>query len=55
MEVPGIDRQAAEQAAEVFHAPGDQVLDAVDTLPAPAHGQQPRLQQRLAPYAKQES
>src|SRR5690606_9115365 len=49
MEIPRLRAQAAEHRAQVLQVARDEVFDAVHALPAPAHGQQGRAEQRLAP------
>src|SRR3546814_10639748 len=49
MKITRLRAQPAEHRAQVLEVARDQVLDAVDLLPAPAHRKQGGIEQHLAP------
>src|SRR3546814_12370388 len=49
VEITRLRAQPAKHRAQVLEVARDQVLDAVDLLPAPAHRKQGGIEQRLAP------
>src|SRR3546814_2201341 len=54
VEITRLRAQPAKHRAQVLEVARDQVLDAVDLLPAPAHRKQGGIEQRLAPALRSE-
>src|SRR3546814_9405623 len=53
MKITRLRAQPAEHRAQVLEVARDQVLDAVDLLPAPAHRKQGGIEQHLAPALRE--